>query len=129
MRIDIFAAEGLTDANPEGVLVRWLVKRGDRVARAQALAEIETDKANFEVLAPEAGVVEALVVSPGDTKIDRTTVLARIVTEGEAIEASDEAPAAAAARTDSHRHEPRCAFCHALRVAGRVDCVRCGAPY
>ncbi len=39
------------------ILVRWLVKPGDTVAEGQAVANIETDKATFEVPSPAAGVI------------------------------------------------------------------------
>jgi 2-oxoglutarate dehydrogenase E2 component (dihydrolipoamide succinyltransferase) len=49
----------------EGTLTRWLVKPGDRVARDQPLAEIETDKANAELPSPVGGVVRELLVAEG----------------------------------------------------------------
>ncbi len=41
----------------EATLERWLVKEGDSVAKDQALCEIITDKAKFEMPSPVAGVV------------------------------------------------------------------------
>jgi len=51
----------------EGTVERWLVKEGERVAKDQVLCEITTDKVDAEVVAPEAGVVQKLLVAPGTT--------------------------------------------------------------
>ncbi|HET6614393.1 MAG TPA: lipoyl domain-containing protein, partial [Dehalococcoidia bacterium] len=40
----------------EGTLLRWLKEEGDSVERGDIIAEIETDKANIEIEAFEAGV-------------------------------------------------------------------------
>ena len=128
MRVEVLAAGYFTEANNKGIVSRWLVKVGDRVVRHAPIVEVETDKANLEVLAPDAGVVEALLVKQGDT-IDRTTVLARIVTSSQKI---DPPSASAAKRLPTvPRVDPktRCSFCRTLRVEGRIDCARCGAPY
>lgn len=41
----------------ECLLVRWRSRKGDRVAPGQVIAEIETDKAGFDVEAPAGGVI------------------------------------------------------------------------
>jgi len=38
-------------------IVRWLVEPGGKIARGQALMEIETDKATMEVESPVAGLL------------------------------------------------------------------------
>jgi pyruvate dehydrogenase E2 component (dihydrolipoamide acetyltransferase) len=48
------------------ILVEWLVAVGDTVAEGQALANIETDKAVFEVESPAAGEILALFAEAGD---------------------------------------------------------------
>lgn len=48
----------------EATLDRWLVKEGDRVAKDQGLCVIITDKATFEMPAPEAGTV-LKILAPG----------------------------------------------------------------
>lgn len=50
----------------EGVILRWLVKEGDRVAAHQPVVEMETDKAAVELPAPCAGIVRELRGRPGD---------------------------------------------------------------
>jgi 2-oxoglutarate dehydrogenase E2 component (dihydrolipoamide succinyltransferase) len=51
----------------EGTIVRWLVNAGDRVARGQILAEVETDKATSEIPSPSDGVVAERLVPEGET--------------------------------------------------------------
>src|SRR5262245_63742073 len=58
--------ESVTDAR----VVRWLKQQGDAVAAGEALVELETDKVNVEVSAPQAGVLEKIAHGPGaDVKI------------------------------------------------------------
>lgn len=71
-----------------GTLRQWYVKPGDRVARGDTIAMVETDKANVDVEVFQTGVVQQLLVEP-NVKVPVGTVLALIRAEGEA-------PAAAA---------------------------------
>jgi pyruvate/2-oxoglutarate dehydrogenase complex dihydrolipoamide acyltransferase (E2) component len=41
----------------EGTILSWLKKEGDRVEKGEILAEVETEKVNFEITAPESGVL------------------------------------------------------------------------
>lgn len=67
----------------EGTLVEWLVKPGDRVKRRDVVAVVETDKAAIEIEVYEDGVIERLLVEPGQ-KVPVGTVLAVIQGGGEA---------------------------------------------
>jgi pyruvate dehydrogenase E2 component (dihydrolipoamide acetyltransferase) len=49
-----------------GTLVEWLVKQGDRVARGDVVAVVETQKGAIEIEIFEAGVIDALLASSGD---------------------------------------------------------------
>ena len=49
----------------EGTLVEWMVAEGDRVARGDIVAAVDTDKATIDVEVFEDGVVERLLVEPG----------------------------------------------------------------
>jgi pyruvate dehydrogenase E2 component (dihydrolipoyllysine-residue acetyltransferase) len=80
-----------------GTLVAWLVKPGDRVAKGDVVAEVETDKGIIEVEVFAPGVVERLVVAP-DTRVPVGTVLAVIREDGEDAAAAPSAPAAAPER-------------------------------
>lgn len=55
------------DGMEEGTILRWLKKEGDSVAVEEAIAEIETDKANVEIPAEEAGILTRIVAKEGDT--------------------------------------------------------------
>jgi pyruvate dehydrogenase E2 component (dihydrolipoamide acetyltransferase) len=48
-------------------IIEVLVASGDAVAREDGLITLETDKASFDVPAPDSGVVESLTVGVGDT--------------------------------------------------------------
>jgi len=82
-----------------GKLISWRRKPGDSVTRGDIIADVETDKADIEVEVFTSGVIDKLLVNPGD-KVPVGTVLAIIRQPGEAGEApaltaapSAEAPA------------------------------------
>jgi pyruvate dehydrogenase E2 component (dihydrolipoamide acetyltransferase) len=87
--------EGVT----EGILIKWLVKEGEKVTLDQPLAEIETDKAVVEVPSPEAGVILHLPWKDGDT-IDVGKTLCVIGKEGEKYDAAAPAPPEPVAEED-----------------------------
>ena len=66
----------------EGTLVEWKVKTGDHVKRGDIIAEVETQKGIIEIEVFEDGVVEQILVQPGE-KVPVGTVLAIIRTGGE----------------------------------------------
>lgn len=78
-------------AMEEGVLVRWLVKEGDKVEMDQPIMEIETDKITMEDVAPASGTILALYAKDGDT-IPVLETMGWIGEPGEKVEA----PSAAA---------------------------------
>jgi len=78
----------------EGTITKWLVKEGDRVERDQPLVEVSTDKVDAEIPAPEAGVVERILVPEGET----VAVGAALVTIATGAEAVASAPQAATAK-------------------------------
>lgn len=55
------------DGMVEGTILRWIKQEGDSVALDEPIAEIETDKANAEIPAEEAGVLSGIVVKEGET--------------------------------------------------------------
>jgi pyruvate dehydrogenase E2 component (dihydrolipoamide acetyltransferase) len=57
----------LSDTMQEGTITRWLKKAGDEVKKGDILAEVETDKANMEIEAYEAGRLEQILVQEGET--------------------------------------------------------------
>lgn len=60
-----------------GTLVEWLVKPGDQVKRRDAVAVVETDKAAIEIEVYEDGIIDSLLVQPGE-KVAVGTVMAVI---------------------------------------------------
>jgi pyruvate dehydrogenase E2 component (dihydrolipoamide acetyltransferase) len=65
----------------EGKLIAWRKKPGDRVERGEIIADVETDKADIEVEVFTGGVIEKILVEPGE-KVPVGTPLAVIREEG-----------------------------------------------
>jgi pyruvate dehydrogenase E2 component (dihydrolipoamide acetyltransferase) len=55
----------LSPTMEEGTIVKWTKKEGDPVKQGDALAEIETDKANMEMEALGSGVLRKILVPAG----------------------------------------------------------------
>lgn len=66
-----------------GKLTAWKIKPGDSVKRGDIVAEVETEKADIDVEIFATGIVNELLVQPGQ-KVPVGTVLATIREEGEA---------------------------------------------
>jgi pyruvate dehydrogenase E2 component (dihydrolipoamide acetyltransferase) len=64
MALDVVMPK-LSDTMEEGKILRWLKKPGDRVAKGEALAEVETDKADMELESEAAGVLGEILVDEG----------------------------------------------------------------
>jgi pyruvate dehydrogenase E2 component (dihydrolipoamide acetyltransferase) len=78
----------------EGTIVKWLKQEGDEVQRGEIIAEIETDKANVEIEAFDAGVFRKTLASEGDT-ISVGTVIAIIAAPDDDISQYEQAGVAA----------------------------------
>ena len=57
---------GSSDESDEVKVLRWIKKEGEQVQKGEALLEVETDKVNVEIEAPESGVLEEIRVKEGD---------------------------------------------------------------
>src|SRR5512134_447601 len=68
-----------------GTLVDWRVKPGDTVKRGDVVALVETEKGVIEVEIFETGVIESLVVQPGQ-KVPVGATLATLSGDGKKIE-------------------------------------------
>jgi pyruvate dehydrogenase E2 component (dihydrolipoamide acetyltransferase) len=77
-----------------GKLVSWLKRPGERIERGDIIAVVETDKANVDVESFVAGVLEKILIEPGDERLPVGTPLALIRIEAGA---APSAPPAAAA--------------------------------
>lgn len=74
----------LSDTMEEGVVAKWLKKKGDKVAEGDILAEIETDKATMEFESFHDGTLLYIGIEEGDgAPVD--SLLAIIGEEGEDI--------------------------------------------
>jgi len=66
------------------IIIEWKVNEGDVVAEGQALCEVETDKATFEVEATADGTVLGIFY-PADSDVDVLKVIAAIGEPGEDV--------------------------------------------
>jgi pyruvate dehydrogenase E2 component (dihydrolipoamide acetyltransferase) len=85
-----------------GTLVDWRIKPGDPVKRGDVVALVETEKGVIEVEIFESGVVESLVVQPGQ-KVPVGAILATLRTDGRPAETR---PPVAAALTEQKAGAP-----------------------
>jgi pyruvate dehydrogenase E2 component (dihydrolipoamide acetyltransferase) len=60
--------EALSPTMEEGRLVKWNKREGEKVAKGDVLAEVETDKAVMELVARGDGVMRKLLAVEGDTR-------------------------------------------------------------
>lgn len=63
---DIVVPE-LGESIVEATLLAWLKQEGEPVGQGEAVAELETDKVNVEVIADEAGALQSIRKKAGDT--------------------------------------------------------------
>jgi pyruvate/2-oxoglutarate dehydrogenase complex dihydrolipoamide acyltransferase (E2) component len=75
MAVDVHVPDAEEGAEIEVVALH--VEAGSTVAEGDVLAEIATDKANVDVLAPAGGTVAEVLVAEGDV-LEATEVLMRI---------------------------------------------------
>jgi pyruvate dehydrogenase E2 component (dihydrolipoamide acetyltransferase) len=92
-------------AQDTGILVQWLKREGESVAKGEPIAEVQTDKATVELEAPGAGVLANVTAGPG-AEVPVGQTIALILAPNEAVPnmagsngaaASANAPAAAPA--------------------------------
>jgi pyruvate/2-oxoglutarate dehydrogenase complex dihydrolipoamide acyltransferase (E2) component len=57
---------GSSDESDEVRILRWIKSQGENVKKGEALLEVETDKVNVEVEAPEDGTLNAISAKEGD---------------------------------------------------------------
>ena len=87
----------LGESIAEATVGRWLKKVGDSVDAGEAIAELETDKVNLELVSPEAGTIEKILQEEGATvRIDEVVALV----------AAGKSPAATIATPDTTKGTP-----------------------
>lgn len=67
----------LAESLVEGTVTRWLKRPGDQVSAGEPLVEIETEKVNSELEAPESGILSEILAGEGQT-VPVGSVIARI---------------------------------------------------
>lgn len=77
----------LSDTMDSGKILSWNKQEGDQIQRGDILAEVETDKANLEIEAFDAGTLLKIVTS-ADESAQVGDVIAYIGEQGEEIEES-----------------------------------------
>ncbi len=58
---------GSSDESDEVRILRWLKETGARVKKGEGLLEVETDKVNVEIEAPDDGRLKEIKAQAGDT--------------------------------------------------------------
>ncbi|MEW6145475.1 MAG: 2-oxoglutarate dehydrogenase complex dihydrolipoyllysine-residue succinyltransferase [Thermodesulfobacteriota bacterium] len=120
MSINITVPE-LGESVVEATVVRWFKSEGDPVKIGEALVELETEKANFEVAAEKEGILRSIVKKNGED-VEVGEVLG-IIEEGKAGAAPGpkEAPKPAAEAKEEIRKTPEAAEAErATPVAKRI---------
>lgn len=73
----------------EVTVANWMKKPGDAVAKDEAIVELETDKAAQELVAPESGVLDKILIGVGETaKVGETLAVLMAGASGGAVSAS-----------------------------------------
>ena len=89
----------LPESVADATLVAWHKRPGDRIARDENLADLETDKVVLEVPAPANGVVREIKVPSG--AVVKSGELLALIEEGAAPESPAKSAAPAAAKGGS----------------------------
>ncbi|ALO12486.1 pyruvate/2-oxoglutarate dehydrogenase complex, dihydrolipoamide acyltransferase component [Streptomyces venezuelae] len=103
----------------EGTLSQWLVHPGDRVARGDVIAVVETAKSAIEVECFESGTVDTLLVDEGTT-VPVGTPLARIGTTTESKPTPDRPPSTPLVRRLAQDRHVDLATVHGSGPGGRI---------
>lgn len=65
----------LSASMKEGIIVEWLKREGERIAKGEPLFQVETDKAVLEIEAPVGGVLVS-IVKPRGSKVPVNSIVA-----------------------------------------------------
>lgn len=95
----------LSDTMSEGKILTWLKQVGDKVSRGDALAEVETDKADLEVESFHEGVLLKVTAEKGQS-VAVGTVIAVIGQPGESLESEEKVSTSSGNTQQQDGHEP-----------------------
>ncbi len=101
----------LSDTMEEGKILRWLKHPGDKVTHGDALAEVETDKADMIMEAFDDGVLQEIILPEGESA-PVGALIARMAAPGEELK-----PAAPAAVPGPKAETPKARPAEELRPA------------
>jgi pyruvate dehydrogenase E2 component (dihydrolipoamide acetyltransferase) len=89
-----------------GRVVRWLKKEGDTVKKGEVICEVETEKAVFEVSAPQDGVLLQIIANDGE-EVEILSIIGLVGDTGEAISGATKTMTAEGLRVEKvSRAEP-----------------------
>src|SRR5579864_3057102 len=95
----------LGESVTEATVARWAKQPGDPVTKDEVLVELETDKVNLEVAAPEDGVLSDIAAEEGAT-VEPGQVLGHIGGSGAVAAKAPEPAAAAVAQAEAAPAKP-----------------------
>ena len=100
----------LGDFMMEGTVAGWAKSKGDAVSQGDVIAEIETEKLNYDLQATNGGILHPMVAEGATVAVDG--LLGYVLAEGEAPPEAEapqqpQAPAPAAARAPRRSAPPR----------------------
>ena len=80
----LFRMPSISADTEEVVLLEWSVKPGTKVAAGDAIAIVETDKANVDITVDQTSILWRSLVEPG-TSLDVGTPIAILIGEDEQV--------------------------------------------
>ena len=89
----------------EGTVARWTKKAGDAVAQGEVIAEIETEKINYDLESTAEGLFHPVVDEGATVAVDG--LLGYLLADGEAVPEPEAQPAADAPAAPAERRAPR----------------------
>src|SRR5690625_4430374 len=94
----------LAESITEGTIAEWLVNKGDKVEKGDAVLELETDKVNVEVNSDFAGIITELVAEEGDD-VSVGDTIAKVDENAEAGAVSESKESTESKETESEKSE------------------------
>jgi len=80
----LFRMPSISADTEEVVLLEWCVKPGAKIAAGEAMAIVETDKANVDITVDQTSILWRSLVEPG-TSLDVGTPIAILIGEDEQV--------------------------------------------
>jgi pyruvate dehydrogenase E2 component (dihydrolipoamide acetyltransferase) len=80
----LFRMPSISADTEEVVLLEWCIKPGAKVAAGEAMAIVETDKANVDITVDQTSILWRSLVEPG-TSLDVGTPIAILIGEDEQV--------------------------------------------